>query len=129
MYNIVMNISSIFKLAKNVAKLSTHKRCKLGAVIVVNGTPVAVGTNRGKTDPNAPFTGLRAEVVALGNAEKINLKGAILFVYREKKDGSLGLSKPYKYCEEALRLKGIKRVFYTIDEKKGFPYFNVEEYN
>jgi deoxycytidylate deaminase len=124
-----MNIPRIFRLAKNVSKFSTHRRCKLGAVIVINGTPIAVGTNKSKTNPNAPFTGLHAEISAIRNTGKTELRGSIIFVYRETKRGIIAMAKPCADCQRKLKEFGIKRVFYTTDYKDGFPFFEIEDYS
>ena len=124
-----MNIPSIFKLAKNVAQLSTHNRCHLGAIIVANGTPISVGFNKGKSNPNAPFCGLHAEISAIKNSGRTDLKGCTMFVYRETKRGIIAMAKPCPNCQQVLESLHIKRVFYSTDYKEGFPYFEVEEYS
>ncbi len=111
---------SMFRLAKNVSKLSHHPRHRLGAVLVVKGKPISVGHNQYKTHPEARYSGLHAEIQALKSCGKKKIKGSSIFVYREKKDGSLGVSKPCKDCMIELEKFGIKWIFYTISE---YPYF------
>jgi len=41
-------------------------------------------------------------------------RGAILFVARSKANGEWANAKPCDNCERALRLKGVKKVYYTI---------------
>ena len=113
---------SLFRLAKNVSKLSQHPKHKLGAVLVVNGKPVSVGHNQHKSHPEAKYTGLHAEIQALKSSGKERIKGSSIFVYREKKNGSIGMSKPCKDCMSKLIKFGVKWVFYTIEE---YPYFEV----
>ena len=114
------DLPSIFRLAKNTSKLSPHPRHKLGAVLVVNGKPISVGHNQYKTHPEAPFVGLHAEIQAIKNSGKDRIKGSSIFVYREKKDGSIGISKPCKHCMRQLKKFGVRWIFYTIEE---YPFF------
>lgn len=43
-------------------------------------------------------------------------KGAVVFVCRVRKSGEFGLAKPCKSCETILRNKGIKEVYYSIND-------------
>lgn len=113
---------SIFRLAKNISRLSQRPRHKLGAVLVVKGKPISVGHNQYKTHPEAKYTGLHAEIQAIKSSGKERIKGSSIFVYREKKDGSLGISKPCKDCMRQLKEFGVRWVFFTIEE---YPYFEI----
>lgn len=124
-----MNIPGFFKLAKHISQLSTHNRCHLGAVIVSNGKPIGVGFNKGKSNPHAPYCGLHAEISAIRNSGRTDLKGCTIFVYRETKRGVIAIAKPCKNCEQILKSMFIKRVFYTTNFQDGFPYFEVEQYS
>jgi deoxycytidylate deaminase len=117
-------IPAMFRLARNVSKMSTHQKVKMGAVIVRNGKPVSVGCNQGKSHPNAPVCGLHAEANAIRYAGKTNLRGSSIFVYRERKDGKLGMARPCEDCMKVLKENGIKWIFYTTYE---FPYFDCEK--
>ncbi len=88
-----MNIASMFRLAKNVSKLSNH-RYPMGAVIVKNGNVISVGENKLKTNPNAWRTGLHCEVEAVRCSGKYDLEGSSIVVYRENKKGEIALAKP-----------------------------------
>jgi deoxycytidylate deaminase len=114
------NFPSIFRLARNIAKMSQHPKHKLGAVLVVKGTPLSVGHNQRKSHPEAFYTGLHAEIQALKNSGKKEIKGSTMFVYRNRKDGTLAMAKPCVNCMEELKKFGIKRVWYTTSE---YPYF------
>lgn len=113
---------TFFRLAKNVSKLSLHPKHKLGAVLVVKGKPISVGHNQYKTHPEAKYTGLHAEIQAIKSSGKEKIKGSSIFVYREKKDESLGVSKPCKDCMKRLKKFGVRWVFYTTEE---YPYFEI----
>ena len=116
------HLPSMFRLAKNVSKLSSHPKHKLGAVLVVNGKPVSAGHNQIKTHPEAKWTGLHAEIQAIKTYGKDSAKGSSIFVYRERKDHSVALAKPCSDCMNALKQFGVKWVFYTTDE---YPYFEM----
>lgn len=113
---------SLFRLAKNVARMSQHPKHRLGAVLVSKGKPVSVGHNQYKSHPEAKYTGLHAEVQALKNSGKSEIRGSTIFVYRNTKDGKLAIAKPCKDCMTELEKFGIKWVFYTTGE---YPYFEV----
>ena len=115
-------IPSLFRLAKNVSKLSPH-RVRLGAVIVKNGHPISVAHNQTKSNPHAPYCGLHAETNAIRYAGKIDLRGASIFVYRENRRNQISLARPCKHCLEELRQRGFKYMWYTTSE---YPYFDCE---
>lgn len=113
---------TMFRLAKNVSKLSQHPKHKLGAALVYNGKPVSVGHNRHKSHPEAKYSGLHAEIQALKSSGRSKIRGSSMFVYRETKQGCLALAKPCKDCMSKLIDFGIKWLFYTTSE---YPYFEV----
>lgn len=112
---------SLFRLAKNVSKLSQHPKHKLGAVLVVKGKPISVGHNQYKSHPEAKYTGLHAEIQAIKTSGKDKIKGSSIFVYRENKNGRLALAKPCGDCMKKITDFGIKIIFFTISE---YPYFD-----
>ena len=95
---------------------------KHGAVIRKNGQTIAVGINHTINDPRYLEDGVaeehaavHAEVAALNSCRKVNLKGARIYVARVSKHGEPRMSKPCARCQKALSERGIKKVFYTID--------------
>lgn len=116
--------------AKYYADLSTFYRHKLGACIVKQGKKLAFGFNNHKSHPmqmkynqertdmtmddNPPHY-LHAEMDALKKLKNIDLKGAEIYVYRTKVDGSPGLARPCAACMKAIKEKGIKKVIYSTD--------------
>lgn len=106
-----------FELARKVS-LNSSSEPRLGCVIVQKNKIISVGfNNMKKTHPKSPhpFQTLHAEVHALIGCSYEDTKGAIVYLYREKKSGLLGLSKPCPSCELALRIAGIKKVYFTSD--------------
>src|SRR3990172_5162273 len=111
-----------FKLAKDICKYSNH-RVQVGAVIC-NKKPVGMASNYKKTHPihANPYISIRSSVHAECRAImscKGNLKGSTIYVYRELKDGSPGLARPCNYCLTVMRMYGIKKMIFSIND---FPY-------
>lgn len=104
-----------FAIARIISQKSTHK-FKLGCVIVQKNRIVAVGFNRAdKTHPKSPTPRhtIHAELDALIGLDTAFLKGSVCYVYRERKDGSLGCAKPCHFCQQAIARAGIRRVYYS----------------
>lgn len=120
--NNVEEIPSYFRLARNVSKFSDH-RYKLGAVVTKGSRVISVGHNQTKTNPNAPFNGLHAEIKAIKTAGRIDFRGASIYVYRDKSNGCIGNSRPCKYCMSIIKKLGFKYIYYSVDE---FPFWAVE---
>jgi deoxycytidylate deaminase len=106
-----------FDIAQKLAQKSDHASHQLGAVLVSRGKIVSFGWNQMKTSPHSPhpFKSIHAEFHALSGVALKDLKDTEMYVFREKKDGSLGNAKPCKFCAKMLELSGIKKVYYTID--------------
>jgi deoxycytidylate deaminase len=120
-----INLPNFFTLAKNVSKHSTY-HIRVDAVLVLHGTPVACGFNTVKTHPKLAMrlnATIHAEVSALATCNKLNIKGATCFVYRETKNGTPALARPCDDCWRALRARGVKWVYYSTNT---YPYFQVE---
>lgn len=49
----------------------------------------------------------------------VDLKNATIYVARVNNSGEQMMSKPCINCQEALRARGIKKVFFTIDRSMG----------
>lgn len=107
--------------AVSLALISDYKQFRHGAIIVKNGKIVSVGVNYYINDPRNMADNLlkgvscHAEVAALNSARKTNLDGATIYVARVLRDGTPAMSKPCNECQKALKARGVKKVFYTID--------------
>lgn len=105
------------KKAAFVARASLHPVHKMGAVVVKNGNTLGIGWNKNKTHPrskNREYPTIHAELAALiraGFAQE-----ADMYVVRVTKGGSMGTSKPCRFCFELLREAKVKSVTF-IDEK------------
>lgn len=129
-------IEKFFKKAKLMCKISDYPRNKVGAVIVHKGKVVSVGFNQQKSNPlqkeynlcriydnrfydvDKCENNIHAETSAILSAQKLNidLSECSIFVYRQKKSGCQGLSKPCKACQQLLKDNGIKDWYYTLDD-------------
>ena len=105
-----------FDVAKAASKHSDHPAHKLGAVIVKGNKIISVGFNKNKTHTksNHAWKRLHAEICAIIKAKQ-DLTGCSIYVYRETKNGALGLSKPCPSCFAAIKESGIKTMFYTTE--------------
>lgn len=110
-------IVQMMALARRLSLKSTYEKYKIGAVIARKGRVVGVGFNRHKTHTLSPhaYKYLHAEVDAALGVPVKQLKGATIYVYREKKDGTPGLARPCSSCEGFLKKHGVKTVVYTTD--------------
>jgi dCMP deaminase len=111
-----------FKLAQRLSLNSSHHTHKIGAVISKKNRIISLGFNQLKTSPNSPhpFKTLHAEVDALLGNSYQDLKGCVIYVYRETKDGLPANSKPCPTCEFALKRAGIKKVYYSLPNEQGY---------
>jgi hypothetical protein len=44
------------------------------------------------------------------------LDGAVIYVYRQKKNGDIGMARPCSYCLEILREKGYETIYASITD-------------
>lgn len=101
-------------------ELSMLSECsnKHGALISKNGKTISVGINYDVncnsicTNPKTEAS-VHAEVAALKAAWKTDLNGASIYVARRNTKGEPLLSKPCLNCQEALKKRGISKVYYT----------------
>lgn len=97
-------------------------RFKHGAIIRKAGHTISVGINYGVNDPKylddevaVDHAAVHAEVAALNACRKVDLRGASIYVARVLKNGEPRMSKPCENCQKALKERGVKKVYYTID--------------
>lgn len=93
---------------------SRFKRKPVGCAYI-QGSKIIIGSNDIKTSPLSAMLGSRknrihAEVFVL---KQIKEGDGVLYIYRERKNGSLGLARPCQSCLKLIRQKGIKRIVYS----------------
>lgn len=125
-------VEKFLSLARSLAEESSFRRFRLGSCIVKKGKIISVGFNLHKTHPlqrhyntllrtdieaDAPHY-IHAEMAALIKAKSLNidLKGAELYVYRIAADGEPSMARPCAACMKAIKVHGIKKVYYTTND-------------
>lgn len=118
---------SFFEAAKAVSASSNFPRTHIGCVVTDgNHRIISSGFNSTKTHPlqkkcnrerfsEDTMHTLHAEISALLPLikEDVDFSKVKLYVYRTRKDGSLGLARPCDGCMHLIRTLGIKDIFYT----------------
>ena len=107
-------IDKMFKIAaKNAIKENSDYRRKamIGAVGIRNDGAIVCSKN---LPNNAQLHEIHAERLLSAKLDK----GATVFVARVNRNGDYCNSRPCFTCERTLRLKGIKKVYYTITNEE-----------
>lgn len=106
--------TKFFDVARVASKHSDHPAHRLGAVIVRGNKIISVGFNKNKTHTksNHAWKRLHAELSAIIKAKQ-DITNCSIYVYRETKNGDLGMARPCESCMEAIREAGINKIFYS----------------
>lgn len=109
--------NKFFQLARNIAKHSDHPAHQLGAVITRGNKIISLGFNKNKTHTksNHAWKRLHAELSAIIKARQ-DLTNCSIYVYRETKNGDLGMARPCPSCMEAIKESGITQVYYSTPQ-------------
>ena len=117
------NLDHWMRKAQAAAWDSTHDRDKIGAVIVRGNYLISTGWNQKKSHPmQAKYNVLRnlecanyihAEIHSLVRSGREDVRGSILYVYRQDKSGAVANCKPCAACTKAISDAGITQVYYT----------------
>jgi tRNA(Arg) A34 adenosine deaminase TadA len=115
------------RYAKIGFERSSHSK-PMGACLIKGGK-IIITSNENKTAPfmkgfYPSFCGSHAEAILFGNMPPEETSGGEVYIYREKKNGNLGLARPCNFCYQILVRQNIKRVIYTTEH---YPYFAVEK--
>ena len=114
------------QLAKKMAECSTYGNFRHGAVLVRSGAVINFGINSEKySSIGAKYrpeekgvSTYHAEIKAILNIPRSQTKGAIMYVARASKGKKEErMSKPCKMCHAVLQERGIRQVYYTVDDK------------
>jgi len=110
-------LSRIFSLARRLSRKSNHPHYKLGCVIFSKRNIIGVGHNQLKTHTKSPhpYHYIHAEFSAIIGVDAADLYGADVFVYMERRSGTIGRAKPCKTCHKMLADLGIREVHYTTE--------------
>jgi len=116
----------IFQLAKKMAECSTYGNFRHGAVLVRGGAIINFGINSEKySSIGAKYrpeekgvSTYHAEIKAILNIPRHQTKGAVMYVARASKGKhEERMSKPCKMCHAVMQERGIRQVFYTVDDE------------
>jgi len=105
-----------FTVAKKMAEYGDHHTYRVGAALVKKNRVVGTGFNKYKTHPASPspYKHIHAEVAAVLSAS--DATGADIYVFRQTRNNTLGMSKPCKWCEAFLRTRNVRAVHYSTEE-------------
>lgn len=107
------------RMAAKVAKQSTFKRHRLGAVVVKGHRILSTGYNEVRYSKLTGKHTLHAEASAiiklLKSGHQNDLVGSTMYVTRFTRGGRIGMAKPCDNCSDLLRSVGISNVIYTDD--------------
>jgi tRNA(Arg) A34 adenosine deaminase TadA len=107
------NKKKYFDLAKNIAVSTKNNDIRtflIGAIGIREDGIIVSSRNISSRDRCKHAHAETRLVKKLG-------KNSYVFVARVTRIGNIGLAKPCINCEIALRNKGVKKVYYTIDNK------------
>ncbi len=105
-----MKLVSLFREAKKTAvKGSTIRRHRLGAVGVRSDGVIVKSANLSNILPE-PQTHAEARVV-----KKLGF-GGVVYVVRILRNGNYALARPCKSCQGVMKMHGVKRCYYSIDD-------------
>jgi len=108
-------MNKYFKMARQAATKGDTKeasrRYRLAAVGVRTDGAVVTSSNLPNRTPE-PRAHAEARV-----ARKLDW-GSTVYVVRIKRDGTLGMARPCKQCQAAMRLKGVRYCHYSISENE-----------
>lgn len=108
-------VDKYFRLAKQIALKGDTKKAKrqfrLGAVGVRTDGAIV-------TANNIPHRTRESKAHAETRLAKKLDYGSVVYVVRIYSDGTLAMARPCRKCQSALRLKGVKRVYYSINKNE-----------
>lgn len=124
-----------FNIAKETARLSDFHGTNVGAAVVEGNRVISTGFNSSKTRPLQEqynryrnFKDIRdsiprahAEINALSPliGKELDWDRISIYIYREKKTGERGCSRPCPACLRLIKDLGIKNIYF-IDENEDF---------
>lgn len=106
-------IDRYFRLARQTALKGDCKEAarhyRLGAVGIRTDGAIVTSSNIPHRTPE-PHAHAEARV-----ARKLNW-GGVVYVVRIRSNGTLAIARPCKRCQSAMRLRGVGKVYYSINE-------------
>lgn len=115
------NVWSYFQLAANVANISKgndFREFKLGAVGIRSDGVLIASANGSAMISTADRRHYSRECHAEYRLSRKVDKGAVVYVARINIFGNYKNARPCKTCENALRSRGVKKVYYTLSNNE-----------
>ena len=108
-----------FNLAR-IESLKVDFRSRIGTALVRKNIPISIGRNKPKkTHPLIMkydlYKTIHAEMDCIIGIDRHLVNNSTLYIYRERKDGTLASSKPCSTCMSFLKDLGVKKIYHTID--------------
>lgn len=131
----------MFEVAQAISRISDMGRIKIGSCIVLKKDVLAVNANMKKTHPiQMQYNTLRskkivrhymhAEMGALVKIKDFNiLRGAKIYVYRDRRDNNIGICRPCVACMAAIAKCGITDVYYTTNVGYAYEKIDVNQFD
>jgi len=106
------------KLAARYAYRDDMRNHCVGAVAVRSDGKLVHARNSPVIETSlTQFTRIRLSHAECRLALKLDVN-AIVYVARVTKDGKFALAKPCRMCQDALRQRGVKIVYYTVSDNE-----------
>lgn len=107
------------RLAKKMA-IQSEEQFKLGACLVKSGKVLGLGKNfvnhtNWIVKEHFAYPTVHAEIHCLVRLDEDDIRGSVIYVWRQKRTGEAGMAKPCERCARVLAKFGVKRVIYTTD--------------
>jgi len=106
-------IPKCFLLARKIATKGdtpeANRHYRIGAVGIRNDGAIVAASNTPQRNPE-PKAHAEYRLV-----KKLDW-GSVVYVVRIRRDGTLALARPCRNCRGAMRLRGVKRCYYSIND-------------
>jgi deoxycytidylate deaminase len=118
------NLHPYMMLARKESLKSNFKH-KIGAILVKGGTVISKGYNQIRFSKDIKEfakwdNSLHAERECLRKVDKDKVRGGVIYIYREHKNGETALALPCEYCFEMLKSYGVKKIVFS---QKDYPFY------
>ncbi len=119
-------IARYFEAARRVAETSACEDYRHGAILIKGSKILSSCNNKNRhvrfgrrfRKRDCGHATQHAELGCVLGLDRSVTKGATIYVVRIGKRGEYRLSKPCEMCQQVLKHVGVKRVHYSIDDKK-----------
>lgn len=108
-----MNVWKYLRLAQKAARREREDpRCHTHGSIAIRSDGAIVFSRNGYSQQKFPKSHAEQRILRKCDWD------SIVFVVRNRKNGEFGLSRPCPMCDAAMRVRGVKRVYYSINDSE-----------